>query len=146
MGVNSEQSLEDRLSDIEKVVGEGNSDLAREESLVIQLILDPGHQEVNIFGSRAFDRFLHLVTIGPVVLRRTSQILHFYPDLRSPQLTSYLGPADMTGQDCSVQNSVMVPYNMLIWLKKSTVLTAIHSLRSSPSGNITANLRFPGKI
>lgn len=32
---------------------------------------------------------------------------------------------------------------MLIWLKKSTVLTAIHSLRSSPSGNITACLRLP---
>ena len=57
--------------------------------------------------------------------------------------TSYFGPADMTGQDCSVQNSVIVPYNILIWLKKSTVLTATHSLRSSPSGNITANLRFP---
>lgn len=32
----------------------------------------------------------------------------------------YLGPADMTEQLVSVQNSVMVPYNMLIWLKKST--------------------------
>ena len=49
----------------------------------------------------------------------------------------------MTGQDCSVQNSVMVPYSMLIWLKKSTVLTATHSLISSPSGNMTACLRFP---
>lgn len=26
----------------------------------------------------------------------------------------------MTGQLVSVQNSVMVPYSMLIWLKKST--------------------------
>ena len=43
--------------------------------------------------------------------------------------TSYLGPALITGQDSSVQNSVMVPYNMLIWLKKSTVFTATH-LRS----------------
>lgn len=32
----------------------------------------------------------------------------------------HLGPADMTGQLLSVQNSVMVPYSMLIWLKKST--------------------------
>uniref|UniRef100_A0A6B0UET4 Putative secreted protein n=1 Tax=Ixodes ricinus TaxID=34613 RepID=A0A6B0UET4_IXORI len=37
----------------------------------------------------------------------------------------------------------MVPYSMLIWLKKSTVLTATHSLRSSPSGSMTASLRFP---
>ena len=36
------------------------------------------------------------------------------------------------GQFSSVQKSVIVPYNMLIWLKKSTVLTATHSLRSSP--------------
>lgn len=61
----------------------------------------------------------------------------------SAQWYSYLGPADMTAQLASVQNSVMVPYNMLIWLKKSTVLTAIHSLRSSPSGNMTACLRLP---
>ncbi len=32
----------------------------------------------------------------------------------------YLGPADITEQLVSVQNSVMVPYSMLIWLKKST--------------------------
>jgi hypothetical protein len=33
---------------------------------------------------------------------------------------TYLGPADMTLQSAGVQNSVMVPYSMLIWLKKST--------------------------
>ena len=82
MGVNSEQSLEDRLGDIEEVVGEGNADLAGEESLVIQLILDPGHQKVNIFGCRAFDGFLHLITVRPVVLRRTSQTLEIWPGLR----------------------------------------------------------------
>lgn len=35
-------------------------------------------------------------------------------------VAAYLGPADITGQLVSVQNSVMVPYSMLIWLKKST--------------------------
>lgn len=35
---------------------------------------------------------------------------------------TYLGPADMTGQLSSVQKSVMVPYSMLIWLKKSTAV------------------------
>lgn len=61
----------------------------------------------------------------------------------SAQWYSYLGPADIIGQRSSVQNSVIVPYNMLIWLKKSTVLTATHSLRSSPSGSMTASLKFP---
>merc|ERR1719154_76592 len=32
---------------------------------------------------------------------------------------------------------------MFIWLKKSTVLTAIHSFKSSPSGNCTADRKFP---
>lgn len=40
--------------------------------------------------------------------------------LPPPLPAPHLGPADMTGQLLSVQNSVMVPYNMLIWLKKST--------------------------
>lgn len=82
----------------------------------------------------------------------------------SAQWYSYFGPADMMGQLSSVQNSVIVPYNMLIWLKKSTagrgqreclvvirdiyknehsLLTATHSFWSSPSGSITANLRLP---
>lgn len=38
----------------------------------------------------------------------------------SAQWYSYFGPADMMGQLSSVQNSVIVPYSMLIWLKKST--------------------------
>lgn len=37
-------------------------------------------------------------------------------------LCCYLGPADITEQLVSVQNSVMVPYSMLIWLKKSTAV------------------------
>ena len=40
-----------------------------------------------------------------------------YEDLPS---LSYLGPADITEQLTSVQKSVMVPYSILIWLKKST--------------------------
>lgn len=41
----------------------------------------------------------------------------------SAQWYSYFGPADMIGQLSSVQNSVMVPYSMFIWLKKSTAGT-----------------------
>ena len=64
----------------------------------------------------------------------------------SAQWYSYFGPADIMEHRSSVQNSVMVPYSMLIWLKKSTVLTAIHSFRSSPSGSWTACLKFPEVI
>lgn len=47
-------------------------------------------------------------------------LIGFFTVWPSAQWYSYFGPADMMGQLSSVQNSVMVPYNMLIWLKKST--------------------------
>ena len=103
--------------------------------------LDPSHEEVNVLGSWTLDWLLDLITISPVVLDRLWWVNEYMSAWTPP--TSYLGPADMTGQDCSVQNSVMVPYNMLIWLKKSTVFTATHSFRSSPSGSITARRRLP---
>src|SRR5271167_5215879 len=69
----------------------------------------------------------------------------------------------MVGQAVGEQNSVTVLYSIFTWLKKSTaihpihvsrnirwrggdgggLLTASHSLRSSPSGRRTACLRFP---
>lgn len=50
----------------------------------------------------------------------------------SAQWYSYLGPADITAHDSSVQNSVMVPYSMLIWLKKSTAAdTRVYTSRGN---------------
>ena len=45
---------------------------------------------------------------------------------------SYFGPALMTGQDSVVQCSVMVPYSMLIWLKKSTARERERGATASP--------------
>jgi len=45
----------------------------------------------------------------------------------SAQWYSYFGPADIIGQLSSVQNSVIVPYSMFIWLKKSTAGTKKYS-------------------
>ena len=69
MGIYPEKPLEDGLGVCEEVVGEGDTDLAGEQRLVVQLVLHPGHQEVNVLGGGAFDRLLHLVTVGPVVLK-----------------------------------------------------------------------------
>ena len=44
------------------------TNLAWKERLIINLVLDPGHQVVNILGCRALDRLLHLLAICPVVL------------------------------------------------------------------------------
>lgn len=99
-------------------------------------------------------------------------LIGFFTVWPSAQWYSYFGPADIMGQLSSVQNSVIVPYSILIWLKKSTavktthitsnnynrlvinkrqldrqfynlLLTATHSFKSSPSGNITASRKFP---
>ena len=75
VGIYPEKPLEDGLGVCEEVVWEGDSDLAGEEGLVIQLVLDPGHQEVDVLGGRALDGFLHLVSICPVILKETPTYL-----------------------------------------------------------------------
>jgi len=67
VSVHPEQSLQNGLGDRQEVLGERYSDLAREQRLVIQLVLHPSHQVVDVFGSRALDWFLDAVTIRPVV-------------------------------------------------------------------------------
>ena len=67
VGVDSEESFQDQLSNRDKVAREGNSDLAGEESLVINLILYPGHQVVDILGRRALDWFLDVFPVRPVI-------------------------------------------------------------------------------
>ena len=78
VGIYPEKPLEDGLGVCEEVVWEGDSDLAGEEGLVIQLVLDPGHQEVDVLGGRALDGFLHLVAICPVILKETPTYLTNY--------------------------------------------------------------------
>lgn len=50
-------------------------------------------------------------------------LMGFFTVCPSAQWYSYFGPADIMEQLSSVQNSVIVPYSMLIWLKKSTAET-----------------------
>lgn len=44
------------------------TDLRREEGFVIQLILNPGHQVVDVLRSRTLDGFLDVGPVGPVIL------------------------------------------------------------------------------
>lgn len=66
--VHPEQPLQDRLGVAEKVLWEGHADLGRKQRLVVQLVLHPGHQVVNVLGGAALDRLLHRLSVGPVVL------------------------------------------------------------------------------
>ena len=86
------------------------------------LVLDPGHQVVDVARRGALDRDLHHVAVCPVVLKIEKYLdaLKNISGLSSP--TSYLAPADMTGQVVSVQQSASVPTSIVIWLTKSTTL------------------------
>ena len=44
------------------------TDFGRKESLVVQLILHPSHEVVDVFGGGALDGFLDCLTICPVIL------------------------------------------------------------------------------
>ena len=66
--VDSEQSFEDDLDDCLEVAWEGYSEGAREDFLVVQLILHPCHQEVNVFSGADLEWCLDVVTISPQVL------------------------------------------------------------------------------
>ena len=49
------------------------TNLGGEKCLIIQLILHPGHQVVNVLGCRAFDRLLNIGAISPVILISTEE-------------------------------------------------------------------------
>jgi len=66
--VDTEQSFKDCLGGGQKSSRKRNSDFGREKLLVIQLILDPSHQIVNVLRSRTLDRFLDGLSISPVIL------------------------------------------------------------------------------
>ena len=65
VGVNSEQTLENYLNNVLKVLGEWHSQLAGEDLLVVKLIFNPRHQEVNVLACTHFQRSLDVVPISP---------------------------------------------------------------------------------
>lgn len=68
VGVHPEQSLQNRFRNLNKVFWKGNANLRREQRFVVQLILHPCHQVIDVLGRTALDRFLHRLAIRPVVL------------------------------------------------------------------------------
>lgn len=47
--------------------------LGGEKCLIVQLILHPGHQVVDVLGRGAFDRLLNIGAISPVILISTKK-------------------------------------------------------------------------
>ena len=83
VSVDPEKPLEDGLGVCEEIIWEGDSNLAGEEGLVIQLILDPGHEEVDVFWCGALNWLLHLITICPVILQEEK---YYFTKLENPLL------------------------------------------------------------
>ena len=68
VSIDTEQSLKDNLDDCREVLREWNTYQAREDLLVVELVLHPGHKEVNILGSTDFEWCLDVVPISPEIL------------------------------------------------------------------------------
>lgn len=68
VSINPEQALQDGFGHRHEVLGKGNSNLGGKKCLIIQLILHPGHQVVDVLGCRAFDGLLNIGAISPVIL------------------------------------------------------------------------------
>jgi len=61
--VNTEEPLEDVLDDPLELGGERHADLGGEDGLVVELVLHPGHQVVDVLWRRDLDRLLELHSI-----------------------------------------------------------------------------------
>lgn len=68
VGVDSEQPFENHLDDVHEVLRKRYAESAREYFLVIQLVLYPCHEELDVLTSTDLKRRLHVVSIGPKVL------------------------------------------------------------------------------
>ena len=49
VSIHSEETLENDLDDVEEIFGEGNTEGTREDLLVVKLVLNPCHQEIDVF-------------------------------------------------------------------------------------------------
>lgn len=68
VSVHPEQALEYNLDDRFEVTREGDTECAWEYLLVVELVLDPGHEKVNVLASRHLEGRFDVVTVGPQVL------------------------------------------------------------------------------
>lgn len=68
MSIDPEKSLENHLDYIHEILRKGYAQSTWEDLLIIQLIFDPGHKEVDILASTNFKWSFDVVAISPQVL------------------------------------------------------------------------------
>ena len=67
VGIHAEQSLKNNLNYVHKVLREWNTQGTREDLLIIELVLNPGHQEVNVLTGTDLQWGLDVVAVCPEV-------------------------------------------------------------------------------
>lgn len=67
MSVDTEQTFENGLGNRREVLHKRHADLGRKDRFIIELILHPGHQIVDVTRCGTFDRLLDGLTICPMV-------------------------------------------------------------------------------
>jgi hypothetical protein len=68
MSIDPEESLKDHFNYIHEILRKGYTESTWEDLLIIQLVFDPGHKEVDILASTNFQWSLDVVAISPQVL------------------------------------------------------------------------------
>lgn len=65
VGIHSEDPFEDRLDDLVEGFRKGNTNLAGEYGFVVELSLNPSHQQIDVFRCWHFERCPDVLSIGP---------------------------------------------------------------------------------
>lgn len=65
VGVHSEHSFEYGFDDLAEGFGEGDPDLTGEDGLVVELGLDPGHEQVDVLWGWNFKWCAYVLPISP---------------------------------------------------------------------------------
>ena len=112
VSIDTEQFLEDLFDHRLKVLGKRNVCARGKDLLVVKQGLDPVHQRFHVFRCAQRDWCLHFHTVCPMIFELAS----FSTQRQTCALFSFVLPALMIGQEVLVHQSVMDPYNRLIWL------------------------------
>jgi hypothetical protein len=89
------------------VAGSARTTLCREDQLVIQQLLNPRHHVVDV--SRCWQGHHSLVLVRPSEVEPGWGVISVRALVQLARTTTYLEAADIDGQFCIVQNSVMAP-------------------------------------
>ena len=66
--VHSKKSFKNYFDDVHEVLRERNTESTGEDYLVVQLVFDPCHQEINVFTCTDLEWSLDIVSVSPEIL------------------------------------------------------------------------------